>query len=87
MSIEKITDPVKWADWIDVPSRREARYLRTIVVLRRLIADLSEALTDEGGDWSPVGLDELRHRVGNALPPDECPDWLRHYRDPAVVQS
>ena len=64
------------------PGNREIRDLRMIDALRKLIADLSEALTDEGGDWSPVGLDELRHRVGNALPPDECPDWLWHYRDP-----
>jgi hypothetical protein len=25
--------------------------------------------------------------VANAMPPDECPDGLQRYRDPAVVQS
>lgn len=60
---------------------------RTITALRSLIITLSDVLTDEGGDWSTEGLDNLRRRVANAIPPDECPDWLHEYRDPSVDQS
>lgn len=66
---------------------RESREKRTSATLRTLIRDLSDALTDEGGDWSTDGLINLRTRVANALPPTECPDWLKQYRDPPVVQS
>lgn len=60
---------------------------RAINALRTLVVALSDALTDEGPDWSNEGLDSLRHRVANAIPRGECPDWLREYRDPLVVQS
>jgi hypothetical protein len=66
---------------------RESRHRRTLDVLWKLIADLSDSLTDEGTDYSPEGLDAIRRRVANALPPSTCPDWLRPYRDPAVIQS
>lgn len=66
---------------------RERRDRRTIDTLHKLIADLSGGLTDEGPDWSNDGLDNLRRRVANALPPDRCPDWLARYRDPALVAS
>jgi len=66
---------------------RDSRNKRTITTLRKLVADLSDALTDEGSDWSNDGLDNLRRRVANALPPTECPDWLADYRDPPVVSS
>jgi hypothetical protein len=46
----------------------------------QLIAALSDALTDEGANWSNDGLDSLRSRVANVLPPDACPDWLLPYR-------
>lgn len=67
--------------------RREARDQRSIAGLQKLVADLSDALTDEGADWSNDGLDKLRSRVANALPPGVCPDWLDEYRDPPMVQS
>ncbi len=52
-----------------------------------LVTDLSDALTDEGPDWSNVGLDNLRRRVANMLPHDRCPEWLAEYRDPPVVND
>lgn len=45
-----------------------------------LIADLSDALADEGPAWSNGGLDDLRRRTANMLPNPMCPDWLRLYR-------
>lgn len=60
---------------------------RTIDKLWQLIADLSDALCDEGPDWSQEGLDSLRRRVGNALPETVRPTWLEQYRDPPLVQS
>ena len=66
---------------------RDNRLKRTLEVYRKLIADLSDALTDEGPDWSNEGLHSLRCRVANALPPAECPDWLEEYRDSPIVQS
>lgn len=50
--------------------------------LLKLVADLSDHLTDEGADYTPEGLDNMRRRVANALPGERCPDWLRRYRDP-----
>lgn len=68
--------------------QRDSRHLKTLGTLRKLIADLSDTLTDEGpGDWTEDGLYNLRRRVANALPASECPDWLNRYRDPPVVQS
>lgn len=52
-----------------------------------LIADLSACLADEGPDFSEDGLLQMRRRVANALPPDQCPEWLAKFRDPPVVQS
>ena len=66
---------------------RQRRYERTLLTLWTLIADLSDDLRDEGCDWSVDGLQGMRRRVANALPPDECPDWLEQYRDPPMVQS
>lgn len=66
---------------------RLGRDQRAISALRTLVVALSDALTDEGPDWSSEGLDNLRRRVANAIPRDECPDWLREYRDPSAVQS
>lgn len=44
--------------------------------LRNLIYDLSDALTDEGPDWSDEGLYNLRRRVAEELPEIE---WLQLY--------
>jgi hypothetical protein len=66
---------------------RTSRDKRALETLRGLVVALSDALTDEGPDWSNDGLDRLRRRAANALPPNECPEWLRQYRDPPVVQS
>jgi hypothetical protein len=67
--------------------KTEARLKGTIHILQDLIAELSGGLADEGGQWSSVGLNNLRRRAANALPPDKCPDWLNDFRDPALVQS
>ncbi len=66
---------------------RKARNARTSAVLWRLIADLSICLTDEGADFSNEGLASLRQRVANALPPDQCPDWLARFRDPPITHG
>lgn len=66
---------------------RDNRLKRTLEGYRKLIADLSSALTDEGPGWSNEGVHNLRCRVANALPPAECPDWLEAYRDPPIVRS
>jgi hypothetical protein len=66
---------------------RDSRFKRTIGALQQLIADMSDDLRDEGCDYSTEGLEAMRRRVANALPPDKCPDWLANYRDPAVVRS
>jgi hypothetical protein len=63
------------------------RYQRTLEYLWRLIGDLSDDLRDEGSDYSVDGLNAMRRRVANALPPDRLPDWLEQYRDPPMVQS
>jgi hypothetical protein len=65
---------------------RSNRLMKSIGTLQDLIADLSDDLRDEGCDYSPDGLEQMRRRVANALPPSKCPDWLARYRDPAVVQ-
>lgn len=65
--------------------RREMVSRRTIDTLQTLIADLSAVLTDEGLDYSEDGLDRMRRRVANALPPTKCPDWLAPFRDPRIV--
>ena len=59
----------------------------SIRTYQKLVHDLLDALTDEGGDWSVDGLHEMRCRVANALSPDICPDWLVKYRDAAMVRS
>ncbi len=66
---------------------RERRVHRYIEGLQQIIIDLSGHLTDEGDDWTHDGLDAMRRRVANALPPTRCPEWLAKYRDPAVVRS
>jgi len=67
---------------------RETRFKRNIESFQRLIADLaSEALADEGPDWSQEGLDKLRVRVANAIPPDMLPECFAQWRDPPVVRS
>lgn len=66
---------------------RTARDRRLVDALHRLVADLSVLLTDEGSTLTPAGLDILRRRVANALPPARGPEWLVPYRDPPVVQS
>lgn len=63
------------------------RAAQRLVTLYTLIADLSPSLADEDAQWSQEGLDGLRRRVANALPPPQCPDWLTRYRDPPVVRS
>lgn len=66
---------------------RLGRDQRAINALRTLVVALSYALTDEGPGWSNEGLDNLRRRVANAIPLDECPDWLREYRDKPAARS
>lgn len=66
---------------------RERRWARHVEVLRKLIVDLSDNLTDEGADYSVDGLEEMRRRVANALPTEMCPQWLGRFRDPPMVQS
>lgn len=44
-----------------------------------LIYRLSDALTDEGPDWSNDGLDKLRCDVARALPKSKLPEWLERY--------
>lgn len=52
-------------------------------ILRGLVYALSDALTDEGPDWSDIGLNNLRCRVARALPDVE---WLQPYlREPASI--
>lgn len=65
---------------------------REITILQKLVADLSDALQDEGVDWSDEGLRSLRQRVANTLPIGVLPDWLWGYRscakhDQWLVQS
>jgi hypothetical protein len=67
--------------------RTIGRLKQTIETLQGLIAALSDGLTDEGADWSSDGLHNMRVRVANALPSDQCPDWLHEYRDPKMFQS
>jgi hypothetical protein len=64
-----------------------ARWRGGIDALHWLIVDLSGFLTDEGDNLTPAGLDTLRRRVANALPPTRCPEWLAPYRDPPAVRS
>ncbi len=66
---------------------RARRAKQSAEILWRLIADLADALSDEGPDWSQEGLENLRKRVANALPPHMCPACCAFYRDPALVQS
>ena len=58
--------------------------MKVISTLKALVRDLSDALTDEGPDWSQAGLDNLRCRVAAALPGTQCPDWLHEYRCPEL---
>lgn len=55
--------------------------------LQKLVYDLSDALTDEGPDWSQTGLGSLRRRVANALPPSMAEGWLDQYRDAPLVSA
>jgi hypothetical protein len=64
---------------------RSNRLMKSIGTLQALIADLSDDLRDEGNDYSPDGLESMRRRVANALPTDKCPEWLKRYRDPAIL--
>src|SRR5690606_36541808 len=64
---------------------RERRFRRSIETLQDLIADLTPHLSDEDVILTPDAVDALRSRCANALPPDKCPDWLQHYRDPPVT--
>jgi len=66
---------------------RASRLMKSIATLQDLIADLSDDLRDEGCDRSTEGLESIRRRVANALPPSKCPEWLVKYRDPAMVPS
>jgi hypothetical protein len=66
---------------------RTGWFKERVCTYQKLVAELSDALTDEGGDWSIDGLHDLRCRVANALPLDMLPDWLRKFRDDAMVQS
>ena len=67
--------------------RALTRFRQTIGKLQDLIADLSDDLRDEGCDYSVDGLEEMRRRVANALPPGKRPDWLTPYADAPVVKS
>lgn len=67
------------------PPRIVDRLKDNISRLQDLILNLSAGLTDEGSPWSDAGLNELRTRVANALPPDKRPDWLHPYADPAMT--
>lgn len=61
-----------------------------IQLLRKLVSDLSNALTDEGATWSSDGLHRMRRRVACVLPEGECPEWLLPFRpahEPPTVSS
>lgn len=64
----------KIASHLLAAAERERKHLE-------LISDLSDALTDEGGNWSLQGLLNIRALVANTLPLEFCPDWLIQYRD------
>jgi hypothetical protein len=70
-----------------VSERTVEAFRRTIEIHWKLLADLAPCLDDEGGEFSVEGLNSLRRRVANALPPDMCPEWLAGYRDGMIVQS
>lgn len=76
---------------IAASSRQESPFERRQKIaqetLHKLIYDLSDALTDEGPDWSQDGLDSLRRRVVNALPPSMTEGWLDQYREAPMVRS
>ena len=65
----------------------KSRDQRALDALHWLVVDLSGFLADECDALTPAGLDTLRRRVANALPPTRCPEWLAPYRDPPVVRS
>jgi len=67
--------------------RRARQHQRAIETLQHLIADMSSGLCDEGCDYSVDGLDQMRRRVANALPPTMCPEWLTKYRDPPLARD
>lgn len=67
--------------------QRNAREKRNKEILWNLIADLSVNLADEEHIYSVDGLNKIRKRTANALPDEMCPDWLKQYRDPPLVQS
>ena len=64
---------------------RDRRLRLSIGALQGLVTDLSDNLCDEGADYSADGLEAMRRRVANALPPQKCPEWLNRYRDPPVT--
>ena len=66
---------------------RNNRLVKANETLRNLIADLSSCLADEFDGYSDEGLESIRRRVANALPPSQCPDWLVKYRDPPIVSA
>ena len=65
----------------------KSRDTRALDALHWLIVDLSAFLADESDDLTPAGLDTMRRRVANALPPTRCPEWLAEFRDPPIVKS
>lgn len=69
-----------WWWSVGVLERRKRR------ALEKLVCELAGDLTDEGANYSGDGLHDMRRRVANALPKDECPEWLREYRDADLVQ-
>jgi len=64
-----------------------SRLKQNIRYLQDIIETLSADLADEGPNWSAEGLEIIRRTVANALPEDRCPDWLKPFRDPKMVQS
>ena len=90
-TIEEAADDVAFIFEVAEVERNErlhrARDTRALDAAHKLIANLSAFLADEGDAMTPRGLDEMRRRVANALPPARCPAWLAEYRDPPVVRS
>jgi hypothetical protein len=65
---------------------REERHARLVAHLTGLIADLAPVL-DHDGIWTSTQIAELRRKTANALPDEQCPEWLRSFRDPPLVHS
>ena len=56
-----------------------AQLRQTNEKLRALVTELSNALADEGPQWSDGSLDRLRREVAASLAP-AIPEWLLPYR-------